>query len=224
MGVSDGYPTSRSWWSIITGATWSCSPSSWARPATRWSWRMTPEEFGLALDRSDEIGLALIDLAGLGRRIWDPCERLRAKGIPLLVISPRQSVAIERESLAHGARSVLIKPLVVKELLALIRGLLEDETLEGVVSLSHLAFYGHGLDLPAVLGIMRSHGDGLSLNSQEGKGSTVTALWPLAAPLPSPQAGTYLPGANRSARRTCPRDLARDLAGGAPQNRIGGGR
>lgn len=84
------------------------------------------EEFGLALDRSDEIGLALIDLAGLGRRIWDPCERLRAKGIPLLVISPRQSVAIERESLAHGARSVLIKPLVVKELLALIRGLLEE--------------------------------------------------------------------------------------------------
>lgn len=56
-------------------------------------------------------------------------------------------------------------------------------------------FMGRGLGLPAVLGIMRSHGGGLSLNSQEGKGSTVTALWPLAAPLPSPQAGTYLPGA-----------------------------
>jgi CheY-like chemotaxis protein len=56
-------------------------------------------------------------------------------------------------------------------------------------------FTGRGLGLPAVLGIMRSHGGGLSIISEERRGSTVTALWPLAAPLPTPMAGTYVPGA-----------------------------
>jgi DNA-binding response OmpR family regulator len=83
-------------------------------------------EFGQVLDRPDEIGLALIDLAGFDRRVWDLCERVRTKDVPLLVISPKQSIAIEQESLAHGAHSVLTKPLVVRELLALIHRLLEE--------------------------------------------------------------------------------------------------
>jgi len=73
-----------------------------------------------------EISLALINLAGFDRRIWDLCEQVRTEGMPLLVISPKQSVAIEMESLAHGARGVLTKPLVVRELLALIQRLLEE--------------------------------------------------------------------------------------------------
>jgi DNA-binding response OmpR family regulator len=84
------------------------------------------EEFGRALDETGEFGLALIDLAGFDRRVWDLCEQVRTRGVPLLVISPKQSVAIEKESLAHGASGVLIKPLVVRELLALIHRLLEE--------------------------------------------------------------------------------------------------
>ncbi|MFN8467557.1 MAG: response regulator [Caldilineaceae bacterium] len=42
-------------------------------------------------------------------------------------------------------------------------------------------FTGRGMGLAAVLGIMRSHGGGLSLKSEHGIGTTVTALWPLAA-------------------------------------------
>ena len=84
------------------------------------------DESGQMLEAHGEIGLALINLAGFDRRIWDLCEQVRTKGMPLLVISPKQSVAIEMESLAHGARGVLTKPLVVRELLVLIQRLLEE--------------------------------------------------------------------------------------------------
>lgn len=86
------------------------------------------EEFNQALEKAETIGLVLVDISGFDRKIWDYCERLRDAEIPFLVLSPRQSVAIHQESLAHGARSMLVKPLVVKELLGLIRGLLREQT------------------------------------------------------------------------------------------------
>ena len=47
------------------------------------------------------------------------------------MISPKQSAAIQQASLTHGARGVLIKPLVVRELLGLIRSLLEEDADQG---------------------------------------------------------------------------------------------
>ena len=83
-----------------------------------------------ALDKivsnAEGIGLALVDISGFDRSIWKCCEALQAKGIPLLILSPKQSAAIQQESLAHGARGVLIKPLVVKELLGLVKSLTEE--------------------------------------------------------------------------------------------------
>jgi len=84
------------------------------------------EELDQVLDGTEEIALALLDLAGFDRSIWERCERLRKAEIPFLVISPQQSAAVQQESLAHGARSVLVKPLAVKELLGLIRNLLGE--------------------------------------------------------------------------------------------------
>lgn len=83
--------------------------------------------FNQVLDQSDEIALALVDISGFDRRIWACCERLREAKTPFLVLSPRQSAAIRQESLAHGASSILVKPLVVRELLGLIRSLLGDQ-------------------------------------------------------------------------------------------------
>lgn len=83
------------------------------------------EEFEQALDKA--IGLALVDISGFDRSIWEWCQQLRERGIPFLVLSPKQSTAIQQESLAHGARSILVKPLVVKELLGIIRSMLGDE-------------------------------------------------------------------------------------------------
>ena len=88
----------------------------------------TLEEFDLVLAEANSIGLALVDITGFDRRIWERCEGLRHHSIPFLVLSPRQSNAIQQASITHGARGVLIKPLVVKELLGLIHSLLEEDT------------------------------------------------------------------------------------------------
>ena len=91
----------------------------------------TIEEFDQILGEDNQIGLVLVDIAGFDRSIWDRCEGLRHHRIPFLVISPKQSAAIQQASLTHGARGVLIKPLVVKELLGLVHSLLEEDADRG---------------------------------------------------------------------------------------------
>lgn len=83
-------------------------------------------EFDQALDELEKIGLVVLDLAGFDRSIWDRCERLRDAKMPFLVISPRQSLAIRQEGMSHGAHNMLVKPLTIKELLGMIRTLLEE--------------------------------------------------------------------------------------------------
>ena len=84
------------------------------------------EELDQVLNEPNEVGLALVDISGFDRSVWERCERLRDMGIPFLLISSRQSTALQQTSLAHGARGVMVKPLAVKELLALIRSLIEE--------------------------------------------------------------------------------------------------
>lgn len=85
------------------------------------------EEFAQTLTRAEAIELALVDISGFDRSIWDCCQQLREREIPFLVLSPRQSAAIQQESFAQGARSMLVKPLVVKELLGIIRSLVSHK-------------------------------------------------------------------------------------------------
>jgi DNA-binding response OmpR family regulator len=80
-------------------------------------------ELDAVLIAPDPIALVLVDLAGFDRGVWDRCEQLRVAGIPFVVLSPLQSAAIQQRSLAHGARGVLIKLVVVKELLGVIGSL-----------------------------------------------------------------------------------------------------
>ncbi|MDW8145195.1 MAG: response regulator [Roseiflexaceae bacterium] len=90
-------------------------------------YRALPASTIAAFDQALEepISLALVDVSGFGSNIWQCCERLRERAVPLLVIAARNSAALQQASVAHGARSVLIKPLVVRELLGLIRSLLQ---------------------------------------------------------------------------------------------------
>jgi len=88
------------------------------------------QEFDQALSETDGIDLALVDIAGFDHSIWERCEALRHHKIPFLVLSPRQSAAIQQASLTHGAHGVLVKPLTVKDLLGLICSLLK-ETIDG---------------------------------------------------------------------------------------------
>jgi DNA-binding response OmpR family regulator len=85
------------------------------------------EEFDRALAEADHVRLALVDISGFDRSIWERCEGLRLHKIPFLVLSPRHSAAIQQASLTHGAHGVLVKPLVVRELLGLVRGLLDQD-------------------------------------------------------------------------------------------------
>ena len=87
----------------------------------------TLEEFDQVLAEADGIGMALVDIAGFDRSIWERCEGLRHHKIPFLVLSPKQSAVLQQVSLTHGARGVLIKPLIMKELLGLVRSLLEED-------------------------------------------------------------------------------------------------
>lgn len=84
------------------------------------------EDFDRVLTQHPSIQGALVDIAGFDAQIWARCERLRAAKIPFLVVSPQQSAAIQQAGLAHGARSVMVKPLVVKELIGVIKSILVE--------------------------------------------------------------------------------------------------
>ncbi len=82
--------------------------------------------FDQALNVPSSIHGALVDISGFDSQIWRRCEQLRTAKIPFLVVSPQQSTAIQHASLSHGARSVMVKPLVIKELLGVIKSILAE--------------------------------------------------------------------------------------------------
>lgn len=84
----------------------------------------TLEEFEQIVISSQPIQLVIIDISGFDRNIWVGCEKLRQNNIPFLVISPRQSAAIQQESLSHGASIILVKPLILREFLGIIHSLI----------------------------------------------------------------------------------------------------
>ena len=83
-------------------------------------------EVDQALQSSRAFSVALVDIVGFDRRIWDYCEMMHNADIPFFVISPKQSNALQKESLQYGARGVLVKPLVIKELLGLINSVVSS--------------------------------------------------------------------------------------------------
>ncbi|GAC1695132.1 MAG: hypothetical protein NVS9B9_17740 [Ktedonobacteraceae bacterium] len=86
--------------------------------------RKSLDEFDYVLAAQTLFCMALIDITGFDQHIWSRCTQLQESNIPFIIISPKQSVVIHQAGLGHGAKNVLIKPLVVKELLAIIHGLL----------------------------------------------------------------------------------------------------
>ncbi|GCE22990.1 response regulator transcription factor [Dictyobacter kobayashii] len=82
--------------------------------------------FDQAITQQPSPGGALVDIAGFDGQIWARCEQLRAAKIPFLVISPRLSAAVQQAGLTHGARGVMVKPLIIKEFIGIIQSLLEE--------------------------------------------------------------------------------------------------
>ncbi|MDD3754561.1 MAG: hypothetical protein PHQ17_08405 [Methanobacterium sp.] len=73
-----------------------------------------------------KVNLVIMDISGFNQDIWKYCEALRLLDIPFLVLSPQQHRVIEEEGMKQGAKRVLVKPLVVKELLFLVKSLVEN--------------------------------------------------------------------------------------------------
>jgi DNA-binding response OmpR family regulator len=84
------------------------------------------EELDHILAKPQPIVLALVDIGGFDRRIWERCERLLEKEIPFFVLAHGQSATLAQESFSHGARGVLAKPLAIRALLGIIHGLLAE--------------------------------------------------------------------------------------------------
>jgi DNA-binding response OmpR family regulator len=84
------------------------------------------EQLDIILNEENTIDLALIDVTGFDVSIWQRCQHFQTKGIRLLIISPQQSLSLQYKSIIHGASSVLVKPLVMRELAKLIHALLAE--------------------------------------------------------------------------------------------------
>jgi DNA-binding response OmpR family regulator len=82
--------------------------------------------FDRALTVPSSIHGALVDISGFDSQIWRRCEQLRTAKIPFLVVSSQQSAALQQVGLSHGAKSVMVKPLVIKELLGVIKSILAE--------------------------------------------------------------------------------------------------
>lgn len=74
----------------------------------------------------EKVDLVLMDISGFNQNIWKSCEDLRLLDITFLVLSPQQHRVIEEQSMKQGAERVLVKPLVIKELLLLVKSLVEN--------------------------------------------------------------------------------------------------
>lgn len=74
----------------------------------------------------EKVDLVLMDISGFNQNIWKSCEDLRLLDIPFLVLSPQQHRVIEEQSMKQGAERVLVKPLVIRELLLLVKSLVEN--------------------------------------------------------------------------------------------------
>lgn len=84
------------------------------------------EEMDNAIKGQENIKLALLDLTGFDKSIWEHCDQLHEAKVPFIVIAPQRSLGIQRDSMKHGANGLLVKPLGIKELIEHIHAALGD--------------------------------------------------------------------------------------------------
>jgi DNA-binding response OmpR family regulator len=82
-------------------------------------------EIESVLANTKKIELVLLDISGFDRQIWSLCQRLQEKAIPFVAIAAPHQAGMQQACLARGALGLLVKPLVARNLLQLIRNLLQ---------------------------------------------------------------------------------------------------
>ena len=86
----------------------------------------SPEEMERLLQGEKKPSLVLIDLSGFKEDIWGSCDLMHELKIPYIILSPQRSPSVQRESMQHGAGSLLIKPIATSELVEHIHTVLGD--------------------------------------------------------------------------------------------------
>jgi len=84
----------------------------------------TLPELVAALQKEGKISLAVVDVSSFDQSIWQFLEELQKSQVPFIVISPRRSPSIQRDSLKSGASALFTKGLRFKDLLEYIHTLL----------------------------------------------------------------------------------------------------
>lgn len=69
------------------------------------------------------LALALIDIDGFSRHVWDACEDLVEQDVPVVVIAGSRTDEVQDATLSLGVRTVLEKPLRRSNVKALVRTL-----------------------------------------------------------------------------------------------------
>lgn len=87
----------------------------------------TYEEFAKALANCANLSVAIIDITGFDPQIWTYCDQMSAKAIPFLIVAPKLSRALHKESIANGSSGVLEKPLVPRDLTYILQSLLDKQ-------------------------------------------------------------------------------------------------
>lgn len=85
------------------------------------------EEFDSAIGSNRRFALALVDIAGFDRSVWERCEQLRGQ-TPFIVISAKETSAIQKEAAPRGAKGILTKPLSIAQLISLVHSLAMEES------------------------------------------------------------------------------------------------
>ena len=75
---------------------------------------------------STSIDIAVFDVSGFSSEVWALCDKLRERSVPFVVISSAPSADIESRAAHSGARVVMTKPLVVRNLIRVLHAMLSE--------------------------------------------------------------------------------------------------
>jgi CheY-like chemotaxis protein len=78
------------------------------------------------LRKGGKNAAAVIDLSGFDQAIWERCDRLKEAKIPFIVVAPQRSPSIQRDSMAHGASGLLVKPVAIKDMVEHVHTIVGD--------------------------------------------------------------------------------------------------
>ena len=78
----------------------------------------------LVLDQTPSIDIAVFDVSGFSSEVWAFCDKLRERIVPFVVISAARSAGVESRAARTGARVVMTKPLVVRNLIQVLHAML----------------------------------------------------------------------------------------------------